>query len=401
MVFEQNEILGLRAIGTETWILSCRVVDEEAREGTHAFARPLLAVTCYQSYADAARGLGRALLHRRGTLLRALSYVARSAQNPLMLPKVVGALVLALGWYHRFDDGRQYHVHADFGQNSATAALFLSMLLRSRFSFKVHAFDIYSTLLRHRDPLRSIKARHAAVIVSEHDYGRHVLESTLPAVIDKIFVNYSSVRTEEFRPLPARPGSRRFVALGRLVPKKGFGVLVEAASRLRDDCPDIVVDIYGEGPDEARLRLLIARYRLEDVVRLRGAYDNGELPTILEECISLVVPSIVAPTGDMDGVPTVIYEAMALNRPVIASALSGIPEIVRHGETGMLFTAGDQAELVRCMRTLLDNPAMAESLGAAGRQLMEERHDCRVVAQDLLDGLGLGADDVPAMAARA
>jgi glycosyltransferase involved in cell wall biosynthesis len=391
MVFEQNELLGLRATGIETWILSCRRVNQQALEQTHRFARPLLSVTCYLSYGDAVRGLARAAIRRGGSLLRALGYAARSVTNPLMVPKVMGALILALGWYHRFDDGRPYHVHADFGQNSATAAFFLAMLLGTRFSFKVHAFDIYSVLVRHRDPLRSLKARHAAAIVSEHDYGRRLMERTMPGIGRKIFVNYSAVRTEEFLPLPAPPDTQRFVALGRFVPKKGFDVLVRAAARVRERHTELVVDIFGDGPEEGRLRSLIAEHDLAEVVRLQGPYDNGELPAILQECVALVVPSVVTRTGDMDGVPTVIYEAMALARPVIASAISGIPEVVRCGVTGMLVAPGDHLELAESMSAMLVDSACARRLGQSGRRLIEEQHDYRTAAHALCVGLGLQA----------
>src|SRR5262249_44515042 len=131
---------------------------------------------------------------------------------------------------------------------------------------------------------------------------------------------------ENFHPLPPARNSRRFIALGRLVQKKGFDVLIRAAAMLADRGVLVQVDIYGSGPEKRALQALIEELGQQRNVCLRGAYANEALPAMLDDCVALVAPSVEDAWGDMDGVPTVIYEAMALARPVIASRLSVIRE---------------------------------------------------------------------------
>lgn len=376
LVFEQNEILGLVRTGVDLRVLACRLPTPAERNEVHPFARPLLGLAVYPSAADAIRGFGRALADRLPALARIIGWVAAAVRNPWAFPKVVGAFALALAWYRRFSNDGYDWVHADFGQNSATAALFLAELLRVPFSFKVHAFDIFDGRLALRDPLRALKLERAQVLFSEHDYGRRWLTPLLPAgASKKIVVHYSCVRTDEFQPLPPPADSVRFAALGRLVPKKGFDVLVRAVARLRQQGTEVVVDVYGDGPEYGRLKDLIEASELERSVRLLGSYENGELPRILRDAVALVVPSVTTPTGDTDGIPTVIYEAMALGRPVIASAISAIPEVVQDGMTGLLVPPADAQQLAAAMKTLLSGPDRVRSLAAEARRYTERRHD--------------------------
>lgn len=383
LTFEQNEILGLLDAGVDVRVLSCRRPSRSA-DRLHEFARPIARVTEYPRLTAGAVGLLHALVRRPAALAGMLASLASAVRNPLAFPRVFGAFWFSLGWYRARAAAPPDWIHADFGQNSATVAMFLGRLLDRPFSFKVHAFDIFEERLALGDPLRAEKVGRAAVVFSEHEFGRKRLAQLVAGSERKTRVNYSSVRIAEFRPLPPAIGSRRFVALGRLVAKKGFGVLVDAAATLRQRGYDFHVDVFGSGPEEERLRALIAGHGVESEVHLKGSYDNGRLPAILRDCLALVVPSVVTETGDMDGVPTVIYEAMALGRPVVASRLSGIPEIVRDGVNGVLVPPGDPGALADAMAGLLEDGARAEALGREGRAAVERNHDHVTAAAALL-----------------
>ncbi|MCU0548155.1 MAG: glycosyltransferase [Leptolyngbya sp. Prado105] len=324
-------------------------------------------------------------------MCKILFYALISALNPFRLNKAIGALLLVLGWYRALAaKDKQYDwIHADFGKGTATVALMLSEVLKCPFSFKVHAFDIYSTDLNNLDLLQRIKLNRAAIVFSEHNFGRQKLLDIFPECDQKIQVNYTAIRTNDFQPLSSNPLSRRFVALGRLVPKKGFSVLIEAASILKSMGENVAVDIYGSGSEEQELLRLIEQYHLNDSVQLKGRYKNDDLQEILTDYLAVIVPSVVCKNGDMDGVPTVIYEAMALGRSVIASSLSGIPEIVKNGENGYLVQPGDAQELASKMKALIVAPHLASQMGMQGRKLVEIDHDYLTNSRTLISAINL------------
>lgn len=400
LTFEQNEILGLLGAGIGVRVLSCRPAPRSGHQ-LHEFARPIADVVEYPRLMAGATGFVHALLRRPGALAGILGSLATATRNPLALPRTFGAFWFALGWYHRWAAEPPDWVHADFGQNSATAAMFLGRLLERPFSFKVHAFDIFDERASYRDPLRSEKVERAAVVFSEHGFGRSRLEQLVEGCEPKVRVNYSSVRITEFRRLPIPAGSRRFVALGRLAAKKGFHVLVEAAAILREPGHDVRIHIFGRGPEERSLRALIASRGVGDIVQLMGAYDNGQLPDMLRDCLALVMPSVITATRDMDGVPTVIYEAMALGRPVIASRLSGIPEVVRDGVNGLLVAPGDPRSLADAMARFLEGAVCADTMGRAGREAVERNHNHLTAATALLREMEAALDPMPSYRATA
>jgi glycosyltransferase involved in cell wall biosynthesis len=221
-----------------------------------------------------------------------------------------------------------------------------------------------------------VKVTQAGLIFSEHEYGKGVLSKSTGGYEGKIKVNYTSVRTGDFLPLEPQFGSKRFVALGRLVPKKGFEVLVRAVAILMNNrSKRFVVDIYGSGPEEVSLNGIIQSNGLQGTVNLKGIYKNDDLPKILFDSLAIIVPSIMDKSGDMDGIPTVIYEAMALGRAVIASRISGIPEIVHNNINGYLVDSGDPVQLADRMSKVLEDPQMSFAMGNEGRRLVEKNHE--------------------------
>ena len=383
MVFEQNEILGLIDSGVDVQVVVCRKPSRRDWRELHSFARPIVPRAVYPDLRRLPVGLLRAARYP-GKLARCFWWCLSSARNPLAFPKIFGALVVALMALSHDEIYSVDWIHADFGQHSATVALFLSAVLNRPFSFKVHAFDIFDRHPLRADTLRCRKLKSAQIVFSVHEFGRRWLAQTGEIDFSKTIVNRVAVRTREFSPLPEASTSRRFVALGRLVRKKGFDVLIRATAMLAARGVPVEVDIYGSGPEKEALHALIEEFDLDQRVCLRGPYTNESLPDMLADCVALVAPSVRDPWGDMDGVPTVIYEAMVLARPVIASALSGIPEVVHQELNGLLVTPGSAPELAEAMDRLLRDPVLAATLGRAGRTFVVQEHDNTITAERLL-----------------
>lgn len=384
LVFEQNELLGILRNDKNLTILSCRRASKAQMSNVHDFAKPLLEWTLYPSYKNIPLGLLLSVINSPKGVLAVVKYLIVAIANPLAFPAAVAASLIAFGYFPLLQNKRYDWIHADFGKGSATLALMLSELLGCKFSFKVHAFDIFDRRLRYIDPLQSYKMRCASLVVSVHEYGRKILEEMIPDCRDKIKVNYVSVRPDSFKALSPARNSRRFVALGRLEAKKGFNVLLQAASIMKKKGGNFVIDIYGAGPENLSLSRMIQEEQLTGFVCLKGGYKNDNLPTILADCLAVVVPSIVDKNGDMDGIPTVIFEAMSLGRTVVASSISGIPEVVRNGYNGYLVNSGDASQLAERMSCILNEPEESFVMGINGRRYIELNHDYILNAESLL-----------------
>ncbi len=167
----------------------------------------------------------------------------------------------------------------------------------------------------------------------------------------------------DYRGLPWRadPG-KGFVYVGRLSREKGVDVLLRAAARR----PDVSVDIVGEGPEERPLR---ERFGHLPNVRFRGFQTGDDLSRLFREARAVVVPSEC-----YENFPLVILEAYAYRKPVVCSRLGALPELVREGQTGLLFRSGEDEELGEILARLDRDASLAERLGASGRELLEREY---------------------------
>jgi glycosyltransferase involved in cell wall biosynthesis len=157
----------------------------------------------------------------------------------------------------------------------------------------------------------------------------------------------------------ARPVA--LLSVGRLRPPKDFLTLVRAVAALEPG--SVRLRIAGDGPDRAALSAEVARLGLDGVVELLGErHDVDEL---------LAAADLLVLSSDSEGLPLSVLEAMAAGLPVVASAVGGVPELVRDGETGLLVPPGDPGALARALAGLVADPELRARAGAAGRRRAE------------------------------
>ena len=170
------------------------------------------------------------------------------------------------------------------------------------------------------------------------------------------------------------PDEQRVVfALGRIVLKKGFDILIRALPSVREKCPQTTVIIGGAGSDLARLKTLAKEKGVSDIIRFPGNINRLEVPIYFYLCDLFVLPAVVDPKGNMDGCPIVILEAMACGKPVVSSAISGIPIVVQNDKTGLLVEEKNPDTLAAAIISLLKNPEKREQFGRAAQQRI--RHE--------------------------
>lgn len=264
---------------------------------------------------------------------------------------------------------RSEHLHVHFAAGAALDALRLGELLALPVSITAHAHDIFSRPRQLED-----KLARAAFTTSGCDYTVNALRRIGGTqVADRIHKIVMGIEPATFARTTPHSGERVVVAVGRLVPKKGFGELVEAVALLRERgaAPQGVV-ILGEGPLRAELEARIAQLRLGEVVELRGAGAPEEVRELLERATVLAMPCVVAPDGDRDSMPVVVKEALAMEVPVVASREVGLPELVRP-EWGRLHPPGDTRALAQALEELLAlEPQERAAMGRAGRAFVTE-----------------------------
>ncbi len=269
------------------------------------------------------------------------------------------------------------HVHAHFGTNSTTVAMFCRLLGGPTYSFTVHGPEEFdkSEFLH-----LGTKVAHSSLAVTVSEFGRSQL-CRWAALSDwsKIQVVHCGVdalfHDAPCEPPPVEP---RLVCVARLHEQKGLPVLIEAAARLKQEGRSFKVNIIGDGSLREVLQRQIDEHGLNHFVRLLGWRSNDDVQSEILAARAMVLPSFA------EGLPVVIMEALALHRPVISSYVAGIPELVKPGENGWLVPAGAVEPLVEAMREALD--AKIETLvrmGQHGAECVARQHNALVEAGKL------------------
>ena len=231
------------------------------------------------------------------------------------------------------------HLHAHFAAGAALDAMRLAALTGRTFSVTAHAYDIFLTPRNLHD-----KLTRADAVFSGCDYNVEYLRRTVPhANLHKIVMGVDVAAFERRTPLPQ---GRRVLAIGRLVEKKGFDVLLDAVAQL----PDVTLRIVGDGP--LRAQLAAQAEACDGRVELLGSHVPDAVRAELEAADVLAMPCVVARDGDRDSMPVVVKEAMAMGLLVVASDEVGLPECVL-APWGFLAPPGDAGALAAQLRAAL------------------------------------------------
>ena len=279
---------------------------------------------------------------------------------------------------------RHFHVH--FANRAAHTALFVKAIAGIPFSITAHGQD-FMTDLGQNDLLREI-CDAAEFVAVETDYSRELLRQRCPAASDKIHRVYNGLDLshlpaplEEERP----PGPVTIMSVGRLVPFKGFEILLQACAELARRQIDFRCQIVGDGPLRGKLESTIADLHLQERVELCGSLSQDEVYARLRSADIFALACVVDAEGASDVFPTVIMEAMACARPVVSTRLAGIPESVVDRVTGLLVSPGDGEELAEALDRLVRDAALRTSMGEAGRARLKSEFSVVRTVQPLVE----------------
>jgi glycosyltransferase involved in cell wall biosynthesis len=282
------------------------------------------------------------------------------------------------------------HLHAAFAHRPATVAWMTSIITGLPFSFAGHAKDIYVSDVNPAG-LLARKLRSASFVMTCTEANRrHLLSIEPQARVHTIYhglnADFARLVDEDARSVsdPAERGTFRILGVGRHVTKKGFDLLIEACALLRDRGLDLDLCILGGfGEHTEALRSLIAARELGACANLAGPCSQADLLAEYRRADVLCMPCRVLDNGDRDGIPNVIVEAMAAGLPVVTTPVSGIPELVEDGVSGLMVPPDDPGALADALSRLHRDSRLALRLGAAGQALIGERFDGDRLARQL------------------
>ncbi|WP_420142171.1 glycosyltransferase [Sphingomonas sp.] len=349
--FVHRELRGLRGRGRRIVPVSVRApqgpfgdpeLDELAKEAVLVYSRAT------------AVALPRAMAAMPGQFARAardalaVDLSGAKARAKFLTQAYMG---LTAGW--RLRDAGIGHVHAHLANTPATVALYLARAVGATFSFTGHANDLFV----HREAL-AFKLREAAFVSSISRWHQGFYDAIVPGGDRPV------IRCSVTVPPSAEEG-RDIVSVGRLVAKKGFDLLIRAFARI--DAPGMRLRIAGDGPERQALVALAEAEGVADKVDFLGAQPHAAALALIRSGAIFALPCRTSSTGDRDGIPVVLMEAMAAGKPVIAGRLETIAELVEDETSGLLVPPDDVDALATALRRMIDDPPARRAMGLAGR----------------------------------
>jgi colanic acid/amylovoran biosynthesis glycosyltransferase len=376
--FIRREIRALEAQGVEVLRYSLRPLDEElATEADREEVprtRVVLAVgAAGLAVAVAAVAAASPIAFARAAAL-ALRLGRRSYAGMLRHVAYLAEACVLLRWLRAAGVD---HLHAHFGTNPAAVALLCRTLGGPPFSFTAHGPDEFDK----PEALKLGEKIHgAAFVVGVSSYGRSQLwRWARPEDWAKVKVVHCGLDADFLACPPGPvPEARRLVCVARLHEQKGHLLLVEAAERLAREGLDFEILLAGDGPLRGAIEEKVRRAGLQGRVRIAGWMGADRVREAILASRAMVLPSFA------EGLPVTLMESLALGRPVITTAIAGIPELVETGVTGWLVPAGAVDELAQAMRAALEAaPAELERMGRAGAERVARRHAAAIEAARL------------------
>ena len=285
------------------------------------------------------------------------------------------------------------HIHAHFADDPADIARVAAAKAGLGFSISAHAKDIY--LADPKQARRSLRAARFVTTCTSHN--AEYLRRLVPGVpVAKL---YHGIDCAKFACTGhVRDNPPLILSVGRLRTKKGFDTLIRACALLQNEGREFACEIMGYGPELANLRQLIASLGLARQITLRGKQPHEEIIRRIGVASLFALPCRIDADGDRDGIPNVILEAMAARLPVVSTDVSGVPEVITDGHTGLLVSSDDPQALAGAMARLLDDTALAERLAASAHAVVTDRfgsgRDMAALDRMLLTATGEGPGSI-------
>ncbi|MGF1488541.1 MAG: glycosyltransferase [Prochloraceae cyanobacterium] len=265
------------------------------------------------------------------------------------------------------------NLHAHFGTMATTVTRLAANFAGVPYTFTAHAKDIFHETVQPEDLRR--KLNDAAAVVTVSDYNLNYLRQKYGLAAERVHRIYNGLDLKRFPYIAPEKRQMRIVSVGRLIEKKGFADLIAACAILAEKGCKFSCEIIGTGPLETELKAQIERSHLKGRVELLGARPQLEVIERMQNAAVFAGPYVVASDSDRDGLPMVLLEAMALGTPCIATDVTGVPEILRDRQTGLMVSQHDPIALAAAIESLFADSSLRVKLASAARNLIETEFD--------------------------
>lgn len=368
--FVRREVAALRAIGTDVCAFSINESGHSDSEASSVLGRPLLAYL--SALTSALIGNPIRLLstwklawRHRPPGLRAILWAQFHFVEAVMLSKLLS-------------QSGTTHLHVHFANSGATVGMLAANYLRLPWSLTLHGIsetDYPAGLLL------SEKILHASFVVcASYFMQAQAMRQVSPEQWPKFRIVRCGVdcrRLEQIHASCNGSGIPKLICVGRLSPEKGHLGLLDVMRRLRNKGIDFSLNLVGDGPSRHAIEGLADSLRLRDRIRFSGFLKEDETLFAIAESDILILPSF------MEGLPVVLIEALALGKPVVASRVAGIPELIEHGQSGLLFTPSDLTALEAAITQVLFDRDTWKKMGRAGQIRIKDEFDSLTIARVL------------------
>jgi colanic acid/amylovoran biosynthesis glycosyltransferase len=374
MSFMLREVVELRSMGIHIDVASINNQDRPAERMTAEEA-----IEARDTYYLKGHGLKGAVgAHTRTLLTNFVGYL-RGVRMAFRL----GGLDLRRFFYHLMyltqalmvgvwmKRKQQRHLHVHLGSQAATVGMYVQRIFGMGFSITVHGPDEFYDVPGHN---LTEKVAVADFICCISFYARSQLMKFSPyAYWDKLLVSRLGVDTERFSRSAVNntPETFAILSVGRMVPAKGQHLLLDAVERLAEQGRRVRLHLVGTGPDEASLRQRVSQFKDPEVVVFEGPVNQDRIRVLYEMAHMFCIPSFA------EGIPVVLMEALAMEVPCVTTQITGIPELIRPGQDGLLVAPSDLDGLTEALARMMDDPGLRERLSKSGRARVVEHYNLR------------------------
>jgi len=270
---------------------------------------------------------------------------------------------------HFGQEGLRGIFYKSIGVTKAKFVTFFHGLDMSLF-LKIHGDNVYKRLFSSGDLFLPISNFWNEKLIGLGCPTNKTITHKMGVDTTKFHFSYRAVNPE---------GPFKLISVSRLVEKKGLEYAIKAVAFLLSEGLDVDFDIIGDGECRQKLQQLIANLGINDRVKISDSIRHDEVATRISIADVFILPSVIAQNGDMEGIPVVLMEAMSLGVPVLTSHHSGIPELVKDGETGVLVPEKDERAIYRKLKTLLSDRNLHRKVSYNARRFVEEHHNKEIL----------------------
>lgn len=303
--------------------------------------------------------------------------VGQTYREPKVMLLMMSLFPKSVHFAHQMEDQGIDHIHAHFVWIEGIAAGVAKDLLGITFSIHPHAFGLFSR--NQRDVRHELE--NASHIVTISEYHRRYIAELAPRIASEgVDVVHCGIEPDRVQPPESRTPNEppRILSVGRAVQKKGHEYLIEACAELLARGRSLRCElVVGMGGRREQLQAQIDRLGVGEAVTLLDTRDEEGIFELLREVDIFALACVVADDGDRDGVPVSLMEAMACELPVVSTAVTGIPELVQDGQTGLIVPEHDADALAGALERLLDDEQLRIRLGTQGRAKVLEEFNVR------------------------